>query len=131
MYLNRLGNSVSANGSAGFGLITTTSSDVRIKKNIVSIESALDKVNALRGVYFEFDKNNELEVSVPHGKTRVGLIAQEVEKVVPEIVSKDKSKEEYRSVKYDKLVALLVEAMKEQQKQIDELKALVNKIMNK
>jgi hypothetical protein len=59
------------------------------------------------------------------------LIAQEVEKVVPEIVSKDKSKEEYRSVKYDKLVALLVEAMKEQQKQIEQLQIKVKQLSKK
>jgi hypothetical protein len=115
LYLNRLGNNVSAFGSAGFGLITTTSSDVRIKKNIVSIESALDKVNALRGVYFEFDKNNELEVSVPHGKTRVGLIAQEVETIIPEAVIDGDNDGTPKSVDYTGLVGVLVKAIQEQQ----------------
>jgi hypothetical protein len=51
--------------------------------------------------------------------------------VVPEIVTKDNTKEEYRSVKYDKLVALLVEAIKEQQIQIDNLKIALNKKKDK
>jgi hypothetical protein len=122
LYLNRLGNNVSAFGSAGFGLITTTSSDVRIKKNIVSIESALDKVNALRGVYFEFDKNNELEVSVPHGKTRVGLIAQEVETIIPEAVIDGDNDGTPKSVDYTGLVGVLVKAIQELKAEIDELK---------
>jgi ABC-type Fe3+-citrate transport system substrate-binding protein len=58
----------------------------------------------------------------------LGFIAQEVEKIVPEIVLKDKTKEEYRSVKYDKLVALLVEAVKEQQKQIEKLQLKVKEM---
>jgi hypothetical protein len=122
LYLNRLGNNVSAFGSAGFGLITTTSSDVRIKKNIVSIESALDKVNALRGVYFEFDKNNELEVSVPHGKTRVGLIAQEVETIIPEAVIDGDNDGTPKSVDYTGLVGVLVKAIQELKAEFDEYK---------
>jgi len=124
LYLNRLGNNVSAFGSAGFGLVTTTSSDVRIKKNIVSIESALDKVNALRGVYFEFDKNNELKVSVPHGKTRVGLIAQEVETTIPEAVIDGDNEGTPKSVDYTGLVGVLVKA-------IQELTQKVNALENK
>jgi hypothetical protein len=123
LYLNRLGNNVSAFGSAGFGLITTTSSDVRIKKNIVSIESALDKVNALRGVYFEFDKNNELEVSVPHGKTRVGLIAQEVETIIPEAVIDGDNDGTPKSVDYTGLVGVLVKAIQELKAEFDAYKA--------
>jgi hypothetical protein len=61
----------------------------------------------------------------------LGFIAQEVEKIIPEIVTKDKTNEEYRSVKYDKLVALLVEAIKEQQKQIDSLTIKVNNLNQK
>ena len=61
----------------------------------------------------------------------MGFIAQEVEQIVPEIVVKEKTKEEYRSVKYDKLVALLVEAIKEQQKQIEQLQVKVKKLANK
>lgn len=105
------------------------SSDLRYKTNVRSISSPLEKVKSLRGVYFNWDQK-----SFPNkdfsDKTELGFIAQEVEKVLPEVVSKDNSPEEYRSVKYDKVVALLVEAIKEQQKQIDSLKSQV-KILNR
>ena len=59
----------------------------------------------------------------------LGFIAQEVEKIVPEVVTKDNSKDAYRSVKYDKIVALLVEAIKEQQEQIDNLEKKVQELL--
>lgn len=106
------------------------SSDLRFKTNVRSISSPLEKVKSLRGVYFNWDQK-----SFPNkdfsDKTELGFIAQEVEKVLPEVVSKDNSPEEYRSVKYDKVVALLVEAIKEQQKQIDSLKTQVKKLKRK
>lgn len=106
------------------------SSDLRFKTNVRSITSPLEKVKSLRGVYFNWDQK-----SFPNkdfsDKTELGFIAQEVEKVLPEVVSKDKTPEEYRSVKYDKVVALLVEAIKEQQKQIDSLKSQVKKLNRK
>jgi len=106
------------------------SSDIRYKKNIRTIENALDKVKSLRGVYFNWDQN-EFPDRQFGSNVEVGFIAQEVEKIIPEIVTKDKTKEEYRSVKYDKLVALLVEAIKEQQKQIDSLTIKVNNLNQK
>lgn len=106
------------------------SSDLRFKTNVRSISSPLEKVKSLRGVYFNWDQK-----SFPNkdfsDKTELGFIAQEVEKVLPEVVSRDNSPEEYRSVKYDKVVALLVEAIKEQQKQIDSLKSQVKKLKRK
>jgi hypothetical protein len=111
---------ITANSVAG-------TSDIRFKTNIRTVLNALDKVKLLRGVYFNWNQKAfpEKEFST---QDELGFIAQEVERVVPEIVSKDKTKEEYRSVKYDKLVALLVEAIKEQQLQIDSLTIKVNKL---
>jgi predicted MPP superfamily phosphohydrolase len=106
------------------------SSDLRFKKNIRPVVNALDKVKALRGVYFNWDQQNFPDKNFGE-QDELGFIAQEVEKVVPEIVAHDKTKEAYRSVKYDKLVALLVEAIKEQQKQIDSLKIELNKKKDK
>lgn len=106
------------------------SSDIRYKTNIRPVENALDKVKSLRGVYFNWNQKAYPSKEFSD-KTEIGFIAQEVEKIVPEVVYKDKSKEEYRSVKYDKLVALLVEAIKEQQKQIDSLTIKVNKLSQK
>jgi hypothetical protein len=128
LYLNQQGNSVLANGTNGFGTVNTTSSDIRIKKNIVSIESALDKVNALRGVYYEFDKDNELEVSVPHGKTRVGLIAQEVETIIPEAVIDGDNESIPKSVDYTGLVGVLVKAIQELKTQNDDLQSQINEL---
>jgi hypothetical protein len=107
-----------------------SSSDVRFKTNIRPVENALDKVKALRGVYFNWNQEAFPEKNFA-AEVELGFIAQEVEKIIPEIVSKDKSKEEYRSVKYDKVVALLVEAIKEQQKQIDSLTTKVNYLSKK
>ena len=111
---------ITANSIAG-------TSDIRFKTNIRPVVNALDKVKSLRGVYYNWNQMAFPEKEFG-AQNELGFIAQEVEKIVPEIVSKDKTKDEYRSVKYDKLVALLVEAIKEQQKQIDSLKIKVNKL---
>ena len=111
---------ITANSIAG-------TSDIRFKTNIRPVVNALDKVKALRGVYYNWNQKAFPEKEFG-AQNELGFIAQEVEKIVPEIVTKDITKDEYRSVKYDKLVALLVEAIKEQQKQIDSLKIKVNKL---
>ena len=89
----------------------TAYSDERLKSNIQTIENAVDTVKALRGVTFEKD-----------GKASLGVIAQEVQKVLPELVHEGN---EYLSVAYANMVGVLIEAIKEQQAQIDELKAKV------
>ena len=106
------------------------SSDIRYKTNIRPVENALDKVKSLRGVYFNWNQK-AFPTKDFTDKTELGFIAQEVEKVLPEVVTKDNTPEAYRSVKYDKVVALLVEAIKEQQKQIDSLTIKVNKLNKK
>ena len=91
----------------------TAYSDITLKKNIELIPNALDKVLSLRGVtYNRTDIENEPKQS--------GVIAQEVEKVLPEVV--DTNEEGIKSVAYGNMVGLLIEAIKEQQQQIDELK---------
>jgi len=89
------------------GTLTTSTSDERLKTNITSLTGALDKVNQLRGV-----KYNWLES--PSGDTRIGFIAQEVESIVPELTFTNKNSEErFMGVHYDNVTALLVEAIKE------------------
>ena len=61
----------------------------------------------------------------------MGFIAQEVEKILPEVVQTEKTSDGYKAIQYDKLVAILVEAIKEQQKQIDSLTIKVNKLNQK
>ena len=89
----------------------TANSDERLKKNIETITDALHKVKSLRGV--EYDHKNT-------GDHCLGLIAQEVEQVIPQVVYEDA--QGTKSVAYQNIVALLIEAVKDQQRQIDELK---------
>ena len=90
-------------------------SDRTLKTNILPINNALDKVNRLEGVSFNWKDN---------GGEELGLIAQDVEKVLPELVLTN-PKTGLKSVKYGNIVPVLIEAIKEQQKQIDELKAKI------
>ena len=91
-----------------------STSDIRAKKNIETIEGALEKVSLLRGVTFDWD--NDVE------ERATGVIAQDVEKVLPEAV-RDNAETGFKSVAYGNMVGLLVEAIKEQQIQIDDLKS--------
>ena len=91
-----------------------TPSDLRLKENITPFTNAIDKVSALRGIYFNLKGESP-------SKREVGVIAQEVEKVLPEVVSEDA--QGYKSVDYSKLTPLLIEATKAQQVQIELLKS--------
>ncbi len=93
----------------------TAYSDERLKSNITTIEDALDKVKAMRGVMF--DKTNSLTGEL---RQSTGVIAQETEEVLPEVVHNDDNTG-YKSVAYGNIVGVLIEAIKEQQLQIDEL----------
>ncbi len=93
------------------------SSDIRLKKNIVPIENALDKVARLRGVEFQW---NDALYENEDDKIEMGLIAQEVEQVVPEVVSDNE--QGYKSVEYANLVSLLIEADKDLKAQNEELR---------
>jgi hypothetical protein len=92
-------------------------SDARVKENVVTLENSLEKVQNLRGV--SYNKIGESE-------KKIGVIAQEVLEVLPEVVSQDS--EGTYSVAYGNITAILIEAIKEQQKQIDELKEEIKKL---
>jgi hypothetical protein len=98
-------------GDVTFSGNVTAYSDERLKKNIVPIANSLHKVSALNGVMFE-----RLE-----GQKGTGLIAQNVQAVIPEAVTEDK--DGYLSVSYGNLVGLLVEAIKELKQEIETLKS--------
>ena len=101
--------------TAGGDITAFFSSDERLKDNITPIEGALEKVNQIGGYGFDWNSNSE------HSGHDVGVIAQEIEKVLPEVVTtRDNG---YKAVRYEKIVALLIQAVKEQQLQIDELKS--------
>lgn len=100
------------------------SSDRRLKENIVNIPNALDKVNQLNGVTYDWTeahiKSRGGEDDYFVKKNDTGLIAQEVEQVLPEVV---RSREDgYLGIQYDKIVGLLVEAIKELKVEVEELK---------
>ena len=100
-----------SSGDVTFSGNVTAYSDERLKKNIVPITNSLDKVSALTGVMFE-----RLE-----GQKGTGLVAQNVQAVIPEAVTEDK--DGYLSVSYGNLVGLLVEAIKELKQEIETLKS--------
>ena len=89
-------------------------SDARLKENVETIDNALDKVLAMRGVSYN-------RIADEDKSRKIGVIAQEVEQVLPEVVSQEG--DGMKSVAYGNIVGVLIEAIKEQQKQIDELKA--------
>jgi hypothetical protein len=101
-------------------VIAYSTSDIRFKTNITPISGALDKINQIGGYEFDWIPNQEHHEFKGHD---VGVIAQEIEKVLPEVVKERDNG--YKAVKYEKIVPLLIEAIKEQQKQIDELKYLL------
>jgi len=103
-------------------VIAFASSDERLKTNKVLIKGALFKVNQLGG--YEFDWIPMIGIHENEGHD-IGVIAQEVEKVFPEIVTTRDSG--YKAVKYEKLTAVLIEAVKELSNEIKELKKQINK----
>jgi hypothetical protein len=97
---------------------TAYTSDVRYKKQITRLQNPIEKIKAINGVEY-FMRTDEFPSKHFDNKLQVGLIAQEVEKVLPQVVQTDK--EGYKAIDYAKVVPLLVEGIKEQQKQIDAL----------
>jgi Chaperone of endosialidase len=106
------------------GEVTAYYSDVNLKKDIVEIVGALGKVEAIRGVHY---RPNETALGLGiEDKAEVGVIAQEIEAVLPELVVAS-AFEGYKTVKYDKLTALLIEAVKELSAKVKTLEAQVGK----
>ena len=105
---------------------SSSPSDRELKENIFTIENGLDKVMKLRGVEFDWTATSR------KGQHDIGLIAQEVEEVLPEVVSvktlrvgefgRDGDEKDFKTVNYEKMVGVLVEAVKELKAEIEELK---------
>ena len=91
-----------------------STSDVNLKTNIHTVENALDTISSLRGVSFDWKET---------GKGSYGVIAQEIEKVLPELVKTGENK----SVNYNGIIGVLIEAVKELSSEIEELKQQLNK----
>ena len=119
------------------GDITAFSSDKRLKTNIEVIESPLEKINKLSGFTYHWNKEKCKEAGFkPKDEGQIGVFAQDVQEVIPEAVKiapfdqdengESKSGDNYLTVQYEKIIPLLIECIKEQQVQINELK---NKIL--
>ena len=106
---------VNVTGTLTASTEVTVSSDVRFKSNIKTIDSALDKVKAMRGVYF--DKHGAED------RRSVGVIAQEMQEVMPEVVVTDDTEDKHLSVAYGNLVGVLIEAVKELSDKVEKLEA--------
>jgi hypothetical protein len=130
------GFSVGTTANPGAGAIYATgditafySSDIRLKKDIEPISEPIKKLMEISGVTYKWNEEYLKDKDVDGyfvRETEVGVIAQDVEKVLPEVVATRENG--YKAVRYEKLVALLIEAVKDQQKQIDELKARLEEV---
>ncbi len=112
------------NGRVETGYSWLSNSDSRLKNNISTLEGSLDKISRLRGV--RFDSKEVGHVNKGDGK-HIGVIAQELEKEYPELVVGDK-KTGYKAVAYDKLTAVLIEAVKELKNQNEKQKAEIEEL---
>jgi len=117
------------------GDIVSLASDRRLKENIIPIDGALEKIDKINGVYFNYtDKAKEANQHFADGR-QVGLIAQEIQEVLPEVVNfapfdygvdnENISGENYLTLNYDKVVPLLLQAIKELKCELDEVKKLI------
>lgn len=116
-----VGGSITATGN----ITAYGTSDKRLKENIVPIDSALDKIDKISGVYFDWSDEYLQRETGGRGshlikKHDVGVIAQEVEEVLPEVVIT--REDGYKAIRYEKLVSLLVQAIKELKNEIVILK---------
>jgi hypothetical protein len=103
------------------------SSDKRLKDNIIKIENPIEKIKKIGGYNFEWNKLGE-EHTINKGND-VGVIAQEIEEILPEATTtRDNG---YKAVQYEKIVPLLIECIKEQQSMIENLQGQIDEIKNK
>lgn len=127
---NSIGIGTTASGTAGTVRATNDitaffSSDMTLKTNVTKIQNALSKVNSINGVEFDWTddyiEKNGGEDGYFVRKHDIGVIAQEIEKVLPEVVAT--REDGIKAVKYDRIVPLLIEAIKELKDEIEELKS--------
>ena len=116
----------SGNGNAAFtGSLTQNSSDIRLKENIQPITNSLEKVKSLSGFTYNWNKTAQ-DLGFKgggHDELQVGLSAQDVEKIQPEVVKPAPVDNTYKTIQYEKLVPLLVEAIKELKAKVETLES--------
>jgi hypothetical protein len=122
--ITSIGNLIVTGSIDATGDITAfATSDIRLKENIKPIANAIDKINQIGGYTFTWNDDKDLVSIHNHTGIDVGVIAQEIELVLPEVVkTRDNG---YKAVKYEKIVPLLIQAIKEQQKEINELRETI------
>ena len=97
---------------------TITPSDARLKENVMTVSAALETVTQLRGVTFNWREDSEHRIGKVPEEKQIGMIAQEVEAVIPDAVHT--ALDGYKGVNYQSLTGLLIEAIKDQQSQIEQ-----------
>ena len=108
----------------------TAASDERLKQNILPLTGTLSKLDQLRGVSFEW---NHLATSLGHkeGEKDIGMIAQELQKVYPQLVVASKNKPKYLSIDYGKFTAVLLQSVKELKSQMNAMQDQINALQRK
>ena len=116
------GYTLTVNGTAWVTSGAWSGSDIRWKKDItpLSVASSLDKIMQLNPVSFDW-RTDEFPNMHFSSSTQIGFIAQDVEKIIPEVVTTDNNG--YKGISYERIAPVLTAALQEQQKQIEELKA--------
>lgn len=132
-YFNGSGYMVINNGNLSInGTLTQNASDIRLKTDIKNIDNSLEKVCSLNGINYTYN-NLAKSYGLNDTETQVGLIAQEVETVLPEVVKlapfdaepdgkTSRSGDNYKTIQYERIIPLLVEAIKELKSEIEVLK---------
>ena len=109
------------------GDITALTSDIRLKDEISPITKALEKVKSISGFTYKHNETAKVECDIDTGDQRfAGVSAQEIQEVLPEAVKPAPSNHEYLTVQYEKLVPLLIEAVKELSAKVDALEKQIN-----
>ena len=116
------GSSAYYDGSTWYAPAFSATSDLRLKENIKPLDKSLDKICLLQGVEFNFKSNKN--------KKMIGLIAQDVEKVIPEVVNTDDSEDNYKSINYCNITAVLIESIKELREEVKSLKQEIDILKN-
>jgi hypothetical protein len=112
-----------ANFSGGifFNVAPTITSDLRMKKNVASLTYGLTEIMKMRPASYQYKENTT-------GATNLGFIAQEMVKIVPEVVSVPKNEKDFYSIRYEELIPVLTKGIQEQQAQIEAQKSEINEL---
>ncbi len=112
-------------GAYAYGNGFVSASDERLKKDVKPLNNALKTITSINGISFLWDKEKYPDYSFNNNR-QIGFLAQEVEKVLPELVTQDI--DGFKGVAYDKMAAVLVEAIKEQQQIIEKQKSEIDQL---